>query len=87
MVEIVSPGNRAEELRNKVADYLKIGCKMVWLVYPNGYFVDVYRPDQPTLSFKRGDTVDGSDVLPGFHLKTDELFDPLIALDESTKKR
>lgn len=81
IVEVISPGNRAGDMRTKVAEYLKIGVKMVWLLYPDSYLVDVYRSQQPTVTLQRGDTLSGDDVLPGFRLEIDTLFDPLIALD------
>lgn len=82
VVEVISPGNRAGEMRAKVADYLSAGVKMVWLIYPDGYLVDVYRPDQPTLTMQRGDVLEGEEVLPEFRLKIDDLFAPLVALEK-----
>ncbi len=82
VVEVISPGNRAGEMRAKVADYLHAGVKMVWIIYPDGYLVDVYRPDQPTLTMQRGDILEGGDVLPEFRLKIEDLFAPLAALEK-----
>jgi len=33
-VEIVSPGNRAEEIERKIAIYLEEGAAEIWVVYP-----------------------------------------------------
>ena len=77
VVEVVSPPNRAGELRAKVAEYLDAGVRLVWLVYPDRVLVDVYCPDQPTVTLERGGTLDGGDVLPGFSLEIDTLFAPL----------
>jgi Uma2 family endonuclease len=33
-VEIVSPGNRAEEIERKIAVYLEEGAAEIWVVYP-----------------------------------------------------
>ncbi|HME07838.1 MAG TPA: Uma2 family endonuclease [Bryobacteraceae bacterium] len=33
-VEIVSPGNRAEEIERKIAVYLEEGAAEIWIVYP-----------------------------------------------------
>ena len=42
------------------------GTRLLWLVYPDTRLIDVYRPNQPTLTLKPADTLDGGDVLPGF---------------------
>ena len=33
-IEIVSPGNRAEEIERKIAVYLEEGAAEIWIVYP-----------------------------------------------------
>jgi len=42
------------------------GTRLLWLIYPDNRLIDVYRPGQPTVTLKAGDTLDGGDVLPGF---------------------
>ena len=47
-VEIVSPSDRAREIRDKVDDYLRAGTRLVWVVYPSTRSVAVYRADAET---------------------------------------
>ncbi len=76
-VEVVSPSEGAAYLRRKADQYLQAGTRLVWVVYPETRLVDVYRPNQPTLTFKIDDTLDGGDVLPGFTLPVRSLFEEL----------
>ncbi|MBI5931660.1 MAG: Uma2 family endonuclease [Chloroflexi bacterium] len=77
-VEVVSPGNDAEEISAKIQKYLQYGTRMVWIIYPNQRRVEVYRPAEEqtaTVTFVEADgVVDGGDVLPGFHLKLSDIF-------------
>ncbi|MEL6150978.1 MAG: Uma2 family endonuclease [Chloroflexota bacterium] len=73
-VEVVSPNDRAGEVRQKVALYLEKGVRMVWVVYPSTRIVDVYGPDGAATPYKDGDTLSGGDVLPGFTLPVTSIF-------------
>jgi Uma2 family endonuclease len=42
-MEVVSPGNTAEEIQRKTAAYLKHGAEEVWIVYPLGRCMMVHR--------------------------------------------
>ena len=77
VVEVVSPGNRADEIRTKASEYLSIGVQLVWVIYPTMRLIDVYRPGQPTLTLQGGDTLTGDAVLPGFSLPLQTLFQAL----------
>jgi Uma2 family endonuclease len=72
-VEVVSPGDSADEIETKVTQYLRYGVRMVIVVYPTTKTVLVHTPT----GLKRltiEDTLDGGDVLPGFTLKVREIF-------------
>lgn len=73
-VEVVSPGNTATEMRDKVRLYLDAGTQQVWLVYPESTEVDVYDADGTWKTFTRSDTLDGGTVLPGLNLAVGDLF-------------
>jgi Uma2 family endonuclease len=73
-VEVVSPGDTADEVEEKVSDYLDAGTRMVWEVHARRKTVIVHRPrSQPTI-LQAGDTLDGGDVVPGFRLPVDDAF-------------
>jgi Uma2 family endonuclease len=73
-VEILSPSNRAGEMREKVADYLAAGCLLVWVVDPRRRRVSVHEPDEQATSLQLSDVLTGDPVLPGFRLPLARLF-------------
>lgn len=73
-VEVVSPGDSAEQIRRKAAQYLAAGTRLAWFFYPHGKLVDIYRPGQPTETAEINGVLDGGDVLPGFKLPVREVF-------------
>ncbi len=44
-LEVVSPSETADEVRDKVHDYLQAGTPLVWVVYPRSKEVVVHTPD------------------------------------------
>jgi Uma2 family endonuclease len=73
-VEIISPTDRASEVKAKAQDWLEAGCRVVWVVDPETKTVTVYRGGAETVLFRESDTLSGGDVLPGFSLPVSEIF-------------
>ncbi len=73
-VEVVSPNDRADEVQDKVQDWLSHGTQLVWVVEPKTRTVTVYRPDGTANVLQANDTLDGEDVLPGFHFPLSRLW-------------
>jgi Uma2 family endonuclease len=67
-VEILSPSNRASEVRAKIADYLEAGVRLVWVLNPQARSVTIHRPGVEARVIRDDQTVEGEDVLPGFRL-------------------
>jgi len=65
-VEVLSPDDRAGEVLEKVADWLKAGCRLVWVVDPERRVARVYRADGSESLLGTHDSLDGEDVLPDF---------------------
>lgn len=74
-VEIVSPSETANEVQDKVWDYLSAGTALVWLVYPHSKRVVAHTPDDIARTFKKTDTLEQNDVLPGFRCVVAEIFE------------
>lgn len=74
VVEVVSPGNSAEELEEKVREYLRAGVRLVWVAYPRPRRVYAYHPDGTAVVYGLGTNLPGEDVLPGFSVPVDQLF-------------
>jgi Uma2 family endonuclease len=75
VVEIVSPSETAEAVREKVRDFLAAGTPLVWVVYPRSREVLVHRPNGSIQALTEGDTLEGATVLPGFACRVGELFE------------
>jgi len=73
-VEVLSPGNSAREIAQKVREYLAAGGRAVWVVDPVWRTVTVHRPGQPPRTFGSEEILDGTPVLPGFRIRVSELF-------------
>ena len=75
VVEIVSPNDSQREINDKAQMWLSYGVELVWVVQPNTYTVDVYRPGRAVVTLDEQDTLDGLDVLPGFTCAVRDIFD------------
>ena len=62
-------------MRKRAAYYIANGARMVWLVYPDKHFIEIYQPGVELQILTENDTIDGGDVLPGFTLPVREVFD------------
>lgn len=65
-VEILSPGDRAGEVLGKVADWLRAGVRLVWVIDPDRRVAHVHRGDGTITIVHDDGALDGEDVLPGF---------------------
>jgi Uma2 family endonuclease len=74
-VEVISPNETVEEIETKMIDYLEAGTQQVWLVYPRTRSVTVYRSLTDIHAFSVVDTLDGCDLLSGFSIKVQEIFE------------
>ncbi len=66
-VEVVSPNDRAGELLAKVGAWLDAGTRLVWVIDPAKREARVYRPDGSLAIVPAEGSLDGEDVIPGFH--------------------
>jgi Uma2 family endonuclease len=68
VVEVVSPGDSAAEVREKVDAWLGFGVGAVWVVYP-GPRLDVYLGGGRAQTYGPDDEVEGGQALPGFRME------------------
>jgi Uma2 family endonuclease len=73
-VEVISPGETANEVQEKINDYLAAGTQLVWTVYPPTRQVVAYTPDGLARTYSGDDVLEYPDVLPGFSCKVSDLF-------------
>ena len=68
-IEVVSPTDLAEELTQKVRQYLASGSRAVWVFYPKTHEVQVFRADGGSFVRHEPETLEEPDLLPGFSLE------------------
>lgn len=73
-VEVLSPGDRAGEVREKVAAWLAAGCAEVWVLDPKLKTLTRYRSQTESQTIAVGDQLHGDPVVPGFCCEITELF-------------
>jgi len=80
-VEVASPSQDADDMAAKARTYLRGGTSLVWVLWPQGAHIDVWRAEQlaaPVATLHSGDQLDGENVLPGFSYPVADVFaDPL----------
>ena len=74
-IEIISPSERAVEIRVKLRDYLQSGVQQVWHIYPETQEVIVYMPAGAVRTYDLGQAIPGGDMLPGFELPVADVFE------------
>ncbi|MCY3796325.1 MAG: Uma2 family endonuclease [Chloroflexi bacterium] len=78
-VEIRSPSNTREELREKAERYLLLGTALVWTVLPAEKSVEVCRMNESGETEREmlgpDATLSGENVLPGFSLEARRIFE------------
>jgi Uma2 family endonuclease len=75
-IEIVSDNDTLFAVRRKIGEYLRAGVRLVWVVNPEEREVQVFRGDGKHSLIQNGDSLDGEDVVPGFHCPLAETFAP-----------
>jgi Uma2 family endonuclease len=74
VVEILSPNDRADQVNDKLTDYLDNGVELVWIVDPSCRTITVYTRDSGPRVFNENDILTGRNVLPGFRCKVADFF-------------
>ena len=74
-VEVISKKNTKAEMARKLRDYFEAGVELVWYVDPPTRSVRVYRSPDTFVTLTDADSLDGENVLPGFHISIREWFD------------
>lgn len=74
VVEIMSPEDRWQAMRDKLADYFSIGVERVWIVEPQNRKVLVFSSTTDVEEYDEGDTLRGEGALEGFAIRVGDLF-------------
>ncbi|HTU91315.1 MAG TPA: Uma2 family endonuclease [Gemmataceae bacterium] len=76
-VEVVSPNELAEETEARVADYLAVGVKLLWIIYPSTRSIWILHRDGTAIRLTEAQELSGEDVVPGFTCPIRTLFTDL----------
>lgn len=74
-VEVVSPTDRANDIQERVQDYLEATTRQVWVLWPTRRTVTVYGANGSVRQLGPDESLDGGDVLPGFIVRVADLFE------------
>ena len=64
VVELLSPTDSLTITKTKMAEYMRSGVKLAWLINPSTKQVDIYRSEQPTEVLDNPDNLYGANILP-----------------------
>lgn len=73
VVEVLSPGNREEDITAKIEEYFRIGVGQIWIVDPKRRTLSRHRAPDQVEQLKHEDTLRGEGLLEGFELPLSEL--------------
>lgn len=74
-IEVVSPSQSTPNATEKAEQWLALGAKLVWLVWPKTKAVTVYQHNSGPKDFKPGETLSGIAFMPGFECPVNEVFE------------
>ena len=70
----MSPEDRWQDVREKLADYFSIGVERVWIVEPRNRKVLVFSSPTNVAEYGEEDTLRGEGILSDFAIEVAELF-------------
>ncbi len=73
-IEVLSPSNRPQEMRDKTSDYFNAGALRVWIVDPETRTVVIHKADGTNTRFIGADRLEDPEILPGFSLQMQKVF-------------
>lgn len=72
-IEVISPTNSAEDTLKKTQQYLRAGCRSVWIIYPGLRLIEIHS-GAGTRKLEEHDVLK-EDFLPGFSLPLTSIFE------------
>ena len=73
-IEVLSSDDRPGRIAQKIAQYMRAGIRLLWIVDPETEQVTAWSPDAPPLIATIGRTLDAAPVLEGFRVDLETLF-------------
>ena len=82
-VEVIAPNDSADEIDEKIEDYLAAGVRLIWVVCPRTRTVTTYHQDGSSQRLRATDKLSGEGVVPGFEYLVADLF-PVVRAEVKT---
>jgi Uma2 family endonuclease len=74
VVELTSPADRLPQVKKKMAEWMKNGAQLGWLIDADHKTVYIFRPDQPPEQLVAPSNISGEGPVAGFKLELDDIF-------------
>jgi len=74
VIELVSPSDSLKKTQEKMQEYMENGCRLGWLTNRKKREVEIYRPGQDVEVLQSPLTLYGENVLPGFVLNLQKIW-------------
>ncbi|MEC4816033.1 MAG: Uma2 family endonuclease [Scytonema sp. PMC 1069.18] len=75
VLELMSPTDTLKETQSKMTEYISNGVRLGWLINRRNRTVEIYRPGQEVEVLESPTQLSGEDVLPGFVLDLQMIWD------------
>jgi len=77
VIELRSPTDPFDALKDKMSEYMRAGVRLGWLIDPETETVSIYNPKESPTTLDRPDSVTADAVVDGFVLPMARVWDPL----------
>ncbi len=74
IVEVMSPNDRMSKMLKRIANFLKKGVAMAWLLDPEDETLTIFTPNREPIVLERDEEVSGLKLLPDFRCKVSDFF-------------
>lgn len=75
VLELMSPTDVLEQVRDKMKEYMSCGVRLGWLINPDEKQVEIHRHGRDKEVLNNPQTLSGEDILPELIVSLDEIFD------------
>jgi len=75
VVEVMSPSDTWQEVREKIGEYFSVSATWVWIVEPDNRAILVYHTPTSFTEYVEGDVLKGEGTLEGFEVRIADIFE------------
>jgi Uma2 family endonuclease len=74
VVEVMSPNDKIDMVKQKVREYFAAGVKVVWHIFPNAQEIEVFTSPRRSEVFSGEEVVSAAPAIPDFSMKVEDVF-------------